>query len=108
MEFPAGVLAAEPPVDAGMRGVYAMVPCARFADQGLKVGDASLSQALAGKEPNLDFGLVQPASVLLGVWWILNRSQISVPISLPKVSVNDFLRWMLRLSITRWMVLAVG
>src|SRR6266851_5778513 len=39
---------------------------------------------------------------------MVNRSQISPPISLPKRSVRDLRWWMFRLSITRWMVSASG
>ena len=39
---------------------------------------------------------------------MVNRSQISLPTSVPKRSVRDLRRWILRLSITRWMVPASG
>jgi hypothetical protein len=57
-------LAGEFPVDLYVVAIDLPVPCAGFFGQSEQVRDAAFSQALAGEEADLDFGLVQPASML--------------------------------------------
>src|ERR1700693_2542788 len=53
----------ELPVDGRASAVGPAIPRAALAAERWQIGDSSLAEALPGKQADLDFRLVQPASV---------------------------------------------
>ena len=62
-----GLLAVESPVDLDSGAVHAPIPGPGLLPKHLQVRNSSGSQALPGEDPNLDLGLIEPASLSGGV-----------------------------------------
>jgi len=63
MEFLSGPFAIEGPIDFGAVTVHLVIPGLCFFAQGLQVADPTRTQALAGKQADLDFGLIKPTAM---------------------------------------------
>src|SRR5205814_1124092 len=106
-ELAPGGFAVEFPVDLGAVAIHPTIPGAAFSTQSLQVGDSSGTEVLPREDSDFDFCLIEPTS-MGGCVVHRDRSQISPPTSAPYRSVRDLRRWIFKLSITRWMVLASG
>src|ERR1700690_2823804 len=62
-ELPIGILASECPLDGTVLGIAASLPCADLFGDEFLIADPPV-QALASEGGDLDFGHVQPTSVL--------------------------------------------
>src|SRR4051812_29337226 len=67
MEYIAGILPGESPIDKSSPTVNLTIPGVRFSRQSSEIGKPSFPEALAREQPDLDFSLIEPAAVLWSV-----------------------------------------
>ena len=73
MEYITGILPGEPPFDKGPPTVDLTIPGPRFRRQYGETRKTAFAEALAGEQPDFDFGLIEPTAVL---WSVMYRESV--------------------------------
>ena len=73
VEYIAGIVTGEPPVDEGSPTVDLTIPGARFGGQSGEIRNTPIAEALTGEQSDFDFGLIKPTTVL---WSVMDREAI--------------------------------
>src|ERR1019366_795295 len=95
------ILSSERPLDAPLLGVAARLPSSDLGDDRSAIRQTPI-KTLAIKDADFNFSHVEPAGMLRGVMDTTRRSGVRV-LRTPSTSSKHLRKWVLRLSMTRWM-----